>query len=51
MKCNKCLDKGYILYGEETMAGQEKIICDCVKNPAGNKPSLIKNEKIKPKKR
>jgi len=27
MKCRICLDVGYILYGPETIAGQEQIKC------------------------
>jgi Zn ribbon nucleic-acid-binding protein len=28
--CPKCLDKKVIVYGDETVSGQESVKCDCV---------------------
>lgn len=29
--CEKCDDKGYIVYGPDTEMGREMMLCDCQK--------------------
>jgi hypothetical protein len=35
-KCKKCCGLGRIYFGDETMSGQETVLCDCQKPKEGN---------------
>jgi hypothetical protein len=39
--CDKCNDKGYIYFGDETFTGQEQIVCECKKLKSGDKENVI----------
>lgn len=39
--CPMCLDKKVIIYGSDTIAGQETIPCECVRNKGEVKGAAV----------
>lgn len=46
MHCNKCLDKGYLDWGE-TVSSHEVVMCDCGKESNERKPDKEDSERDK----